>query len=52
MEIGFNSRFFLDILSQIESDRVNIFFKDNTSAILINGEGEMGNTFVLMPIRI
>jgi DNA polymerase-3 subunit beta len=52
IEMGFNSRFFLDIFSQIESEMVNIFFKDNTSAILIKGEEEPGNTFVLMPIRI
>jgi DNA polymerase-3 subunit beta len=52
IEIGFNSRFFLDILNQVESDRVNIFFKDSNSAIVINGENETENTFVLMPIRI
>jgi DNA polymerase-3 subunit beta len=52
IEIGFNSKFFLDILSQVESDVVNIFFKDNISAIIINGEEDIGNTFVLMPIRI
>jgi DNA polymerase-3 subunit beta len=52
IEIGFNSKFLLDILGQIESDWVNIFFKDSSSAILINSEGEEGNTFVLMPIRI
>ena len=52
IEIGFNSRFILDIFSQIDSDNVNIYFKDNSSAILVKGEEESGNIFVLMPIRI
>lgn len=52
IEIGFNSKFILDIFSQIESDSVNIYFKDNSSAILIKGEEEINDTFVLMPVRI
>lgn len=52
IEIGFNSKFVLDIFSQIDSDNINIYFKDSTSAIIIKGEEEQNNTFVLMPIRI
>ncbi|MDR1425862.1 MAG: DNA polymerase III subunit beta [Rickettsiales bacterium] len=53
IEVGFNSKFVLDIFSQIDSETVNIFFKDSASAILVEDRGETtNNTFVLMPIRI
>lgn len=52
IEIGFNSRFMLEIISQIESDMVEIKLKDGNSAIIIKGSEESNNTFVLMPIRI
>ena len=52
IEIGFNSRFIIDFINQIESDNILIYFKDNSSAILIKGEEEPNNTFVLMPVRI
>ena len=52
IEIGFNSRFILDIFSQIDSDVVSMHFKDGSSAILIKGEEENNSSFVLMPVRI
>lgn len=52
IEIGFNSRFILEMISQIESDMVEIKLKDGNSAIIIKGSEESNNTFVLMPIRI
>lgn len=52
IEMGFNSRFMLDFFSLVESDKVVISFKDSTSAIIIKGEEEPGNTYILMPIRI
>lgn len=52
IEIGFNSRFMLEMISQIESDIVEIKLKDGNSAIIIKGSEESNNTFVLMPIRI
>ena len=42
----------LEIISQIESDMVEIKLKDGNSAIIIKGSEESNNTFVLMPIRI
>ncbi|MDR1495150.1 MAG: DNA polymerase III subunit beta [Rickettsiales bacterium] len=52
IEVGFNSKFVLDIFSQIDSETVDIFFKDSTSAILVEDKSETNNIFVLMPIRI
>jgi DNA polymerase-3 subunit beta len=52
IDMGFNSRFMLDFFSQIESENINIYFKDSSSAIIIKGDEEKDNIFVLMPIRI
>ena len=52
IEAGFNSKFMIEFFNQIESDIVCVYFKDNSFAIMIKGEEELDNTFVLMPIRI
>ncbi|MDR2777225.1 MAG: DNA polymerase III subunit beta [Rickettsiales bacterium] len=52
IEVGFNSKFVLDIFGQIDNEMVNIFFRDSTSAILVEDRNETNNIFVLMPIRI
>ena len=52
IEIGFNAKFIIDFISQIESDNVLMYFKDSSSAIIIKGEEEPNNTFLLMPVRI
>lgn len=52
IEIAFNSKYLLEILSQLESDIVNIYFKDNFSAVIIKGDEENDKMFILMPVRI
>lgn len=52
IEIGFNSRFILEIFGQIDNDILEIWFKDSNSAVLIRGIEEKNNIFILMPIRI
>ena len=52
IEIGFNSRYLLDILSQIESDEVYLKFNSGNNPALIQGTEEPNNLFVLMPVRI
>lgn len=52
IEIGFNSRFILEIFGQIDNDTLEIWFKDGNSAVLIRGAEEKNNIFILMPIRI
>lgn len=52
IEMGFNSRFLLDFFMLIESENVLISFKDSASAIIIKGDEEANNTYILMPIRI
>lgn len=52
IEIGFNSRYMLDILSQMSSNKVMIKFKDGNSPAILQGENEQNALFVLMPVRI
>ncbi|MFT5703439.1 MAG: DNA polymerase-3 subunit beta [Rickettsiales bacterium] len=50
IETGFNSRYFLEIIGQINKDKLNIYFKDGMSPALIkNSEEEL---YVIMPIRV
>ncbi|MFT6106268.1 MAG: DNA polymerase-3 subunit beta [Rickettsiales bacterium] len=50
IETGFNSRYFLEIIGQINQDKINISFKDGSSPALINVEND--GLYVIMPIRV
>ncbi len=52
IEIGFNSRYLLDILAQIESDEVYLKLGGGSLPIIVQGTEENNNLFVLMPVRI
>lgn len=52
VEIAFNSKNLLEILSQIESDKVVFTIRDNFCAAIIRGSEETNDTFILMPVRI
>jgi len=52
IEIGFNSKYLLDVAAQIESETAEFRFADPGSPTLIQGN-ESGNTlYVLMPMRV
>jgi len=51
-EVGFNSRYLLDILGQIEGDEVEVHMADAAAPTLIR-EGPKSNAlYVLMPMRV
>lgn len=53
IETGFNSRYLLDILNQIDSDNIVIKFKDGSAPSIIQDEkDEKSSLYVLMPIRV
>lgn len=52
IEIGFNSRYLLDILLQVESDEVHLKFSNGNMPVIVQGTEENNNLFVLMPVRI
>jgi len=51
-EIGFNSRYLLDILGQIEGDQVEVHLADAAAPTLIRENDKAAALYVLMPMRV
>ncbi|MEP3227227.1 MAG: DNA polymerase III subunit beta [Parasphingorhabdus sp.] len=51
-EIGFNSRYLLDILSEIEGDNVELHLADSSAPTLIRENDKSPALYVLMPMRV
>ena len=51
LEISFNSRYLIDVASQIDGDKIEIFFNDNGSPALIKDPGDFDSIFVVMPMK-
>ena len=51
-EIGFNARYLLDILGQIEGDVVELHLADQASPTLIRENDRSPALYVLMPMRV
>jgi DNA polymerase III subunit beta len=52
MEIGFNARYVLDIMGQIEGDTVRVSFADAAAPTLVRDGGDDAALYVLMPMRV
>lgn len=52
VEIGFNSKYLLDYLSVIHSDKIEFLFKDRLSPGILREVGHQNHTYVIMPMRI
>ncbi len=52
MSISFNSRYLIDIISQIENEKITIHLKDPGSPVLIKDLSDMGTFHVVMPMKI
>jgi DNA polymerase-3 subunit beta len=52
LDIGFNSRYLLDIASQIESEAAVLKLADPGSPTLIEDRDSKGTLYVLMPMRV
>ena len=51
-EIGFNSRYLMDILQQVEGDMVEVHLADAGSPTLIRESDKSAALYVLMPMRV
>ena len=51
-DIGFNSRYLLDILGQIEGDQVEVHLADASAPTLIRENDKSPALYVLMPMRV
>ena len=52
LEIGFNSRYLMDILGQIEGDTVEVHLADAAAPTLIRENDHAPALYVLMPMRV
>lgn len=52
MEIGFNSRYLMDILGQIGGDVVQVQLADSASPTLLRDNSDADALYVLMPMRV
>ncbi|MBX9815948.1 MAG: DNA polymerase III subunit beta [Proteobacteria bacterium SG_bin5] len=51
-EIGFNSRYLLDILAQVEGDHVEVHLADAAAPTLIRENDKAPALYVIMPMRV
>ncbi|MBF0094279.1 MAG: DNA polymerase III subunit beta [Alphaproteobacteria bacterium] len=52
IEIGFNSRYLLDIMGQIEGDAVRFVMADSQSPTVVREVADASAVYVLMPMRV
>ena len=52
IEIGFNSRYLLDITQQIEGDAAQFVMSDSASPTIVREVGDASALYVLMPMRV
>ena len=52
IELGFNSKYFVDALQAMESEDIIIGFFDNSSPCMIQGENDEGFLGLIIPMRI
>ena len=51
LEISFNSRYLIDIASQLNGEKIEIFFNDSGSPALIKDPSDFDSIFVVMPMK-
>ena len=52
IEIGFNSRYIMDILDNLNENEIQISFHDNSSPIIAKEKSNPDLIYVLMPMRV
>ena len=51
LDISFNSRYLIDVASQLDGDHIEIYLKDTGSPALIKDPGDFDSIFVVMPMK-
>ena len=52
LNISFNSKYLIDIASQIEAKNLMMNFKDSVSPVLIEDDSDKNSYYVIMPMKI
>ena len=51
LEISFNSRYLMDVASQLDGEKIEIYFNDTGSPALIKDPGDFDSIYVVMPMK-
>ena len=51
LNISFNSRYLLDVASQLDGDKIEIFLNETGSPALIKDPSDFDSIFVVMPMK-
>ena len=51
LAIGFNSKYLIDIASQLDGEKIEIYFNDTGSPALIKDPGDFDSIYVVMPMK-
>jgi len=51
LEISFNSRYLIDVASQLDGEKIEIFLNDNSSPALIKDPSDFDSIYVVMPMK-
>ena len=51
LEISFNSRYLIDVASQLDGEKIEMFFNDTGSPVLIKDPSDFDSIFVVMPMK-
>ena len=52
LNISFNSKYLIDIASEVEDKKLKINFKDSASPVLIEDVSDKNSYYVIMPMKI
>ena len=51
LDISFNSRYLIDIASQLDGEKIEIFLNDSGSPALIKDPSDFDSIYVVMPMK-
>ena len=51
LDISFNSRYLIDVASQLDGDQIEIYLKDTGSPALIRDPADFDSIYVVMPMK-
>ena len=51
LEISFNSRYLIDVASQLDGEKIELHFNDTGSPVLIKDPSDFDSIFVIMPMK-
>jgi len=52
LEVGFNSRYMLEMMSQIEGDTAQFLLNDGASPAIVRDTADVSSLYVIMPMRV